>query len=58
MKHMYFLTAVMTAALLSQGYSAKEAAITACESHALASKAFGEENYDLSPLKLLARLAN
>lgn len=50
------ILAGMTAALLSQGYSAKEAAITACESHALASKAFGEENYDLSPLKLLALL--
>lgn len=52
------ILAGMTAALLAQGYSAKEAAITACESHALASKAFGEENYDLSPLKLLAQLAN
>ncbi len=48
------ILAGMTAALLSQGYSAKEATITACESHALASKAFGEENYDLSPLKLIA----
>ncbi len=52
------ILAGMTAALLSQGYSAKEAAITACESHALASKAFGEENYDLSPLKLLAQLVD
>ena len=52
------ILAGMTAALLAQGYSAKEAAITACESHALASKAFGEENYDLSPLKLLAQLTD
>ena len=44
----------MTAALLAQGYSAKQAAITACESHALASQSFGQENYDLSPLKLIA----
>jgi len=43
----------MIASLLAQGYSAKEAAITACQSHALASQSFGPENYDLSPLKLI-----
>lgn len=42
----------MIAALLSQGYSAKEAAITACEAHALIGKNYGEDAYDLSPEKM------
>lgn len=42
----------MIAALLSQGYSAKDAAITACEAHALIGKNHGEDAYDLSPEKM------
>lgn len=46
------LLAGMIAALLSQGYSAKDAAITACEAHALIGKTYGEESYDFSPEKI------
>lgn len=42
----------MIASLLSQGYSAKDAAITACETHALIGKYYGEDSYDLSPEKI------
>lgn len=44
----------MTASLLAQGYSSKDAAITACEQHALASKKFGEDAYNLTPTSLIA----
>ena len=47
------LLAGMIASLLSQGYSAKDAAITACETHALIGKYYGEDSYDLSPEKIL-----
>ena len=47
------LLAGMIAALLAQGYSAKDAAITACETHALAAKKHGEASYDLSPEKII-----
>lgn len=43
----------MIASLLAQGYSALDAAITACESHALAGRKQGAGSYDLSPLKLI-----
>ena len=43
----------MIAALLAQGYTGKDAAITACEAHALAGTKHGADFYDLSPLKLI-----
>ncbi len=43
----------MIASLLAQGYTAQEAAITACEAHALAGTKHGANSYDLSPLKLI-----
>jgi len=47
----------MIAALLAQGYSSKEAAITAVEAHALASTINGFENsYFLTPEKLIDNL--
>ena len=42
----------MIASLLAQGYNAKDAAISACEAHALAGKKHGSDAYDLTPLKL------
>ena len=50
------ILAGMTAALLAQGYSAKDAAITAAEYHALLSQKIGAEAYNLTPEKLLAQL--
>jgi len=47
------LLAGMIAALLAQGYSAKDAAITACQAHALAAKKIGASSYSLTPMKLL-----
>ena len=46
----------MIAALLAQGYSAKDAAITACQAHALAAKKIGASNYSLTPMKLIKTL--
>lgn len=43
----------MIASLLAQGYTGKDAAITACEAHALAGTKHGTDFYDLSPLKLI-----
>ena len=43
----------MLASLLAQGYSTKDAAITACQIHAKASKIHGPNSYDLSPNKIL-----
>lgn len=43
----------LTAALLSQGYSAKAAAITASEYHARLSQKFGKNSFSLTPEKLL-----
>ena len=43
----------MIASLLAQGYSAKDAAITACEVHALAGTAHGAQAYDLSPMRII-----
>ena len=50
------ILAGMTAALLAQGYSAKDAAITAAEHHALLSQKIGQEAYNLTPEKILALL--
>lgn len=50
------ILAGMTAALLAQGYSAKDAAITAAEHHALLSQKIGQEAYNLIPEKILALL--
>lgn len=50
------ILAGMTAALLAQGYNAKDSAITAAEYHALLSQKIGTEAYNLSPEKLLAEL--
>lgn len=47
----------MAAALLSQGYSSKDAAITAVEAHALAGSINGfEDSYNLTPEKLIDNL--
>ena len=43
----------MIAALLAQGYSAQDAAITACQAHALAGKKIGAGTYALTPIKLI-----
>ena len=43
----------MTGSLLSQGYNALDASITACESHALISKKYGKEAFDFSPVKFI-----
>lgn len=43
----------MAGALLAQGYSAKAAAITAVEMHALAGKRLGSTAYDLTPEKII-----
>ena len=47
----------MIAALLSQGYSAQDAAITACQAHALAAKKIGAGSYSLTPMKLINAIA-
>lgn len=48
----------MTGALLSQGYSSKDAAISSCEIHALAAFDFGSERFDLTPFKLITEITN
>ncbi|MCR4900536.1 MAG: NAD(P)H-hydrate dehydratase [Treponema sp.] len=48
----------MIASLLAQGYSAQDAAITACEAHALASKKIGARSYDLTPQKLIKAVSS
>ena len=50
------LLAGMIGALLAQGYKAKEAAVTACEVHALAAASYGKESFDLTPEKLIAKV--
>lgn len=50
------ILAGMITALLAQGYSAKDAAITTCEQHALAARSFGEEAYNLTPLELISKI--
>ena len=51
------ILAGLTAALLAQGYSAKSAAITAAEHHALLSQQLGSTSYDLIPEKLLYKIS-
>lgn len=46
----------MTGALLAQGYSGREAAISAVQAHAMASRRF-KNNYSLTPLKLIKEVA-
>lgn len=46
----------MIASLLAQGYSAKDAAITACFAHGKASYVGDESNYSLTPEKLIENL--
>lgn len=43
----------MIGSLLSQGYSAKDAAITATYVHAMTAKKIGQEDFSLTPLKLI-----
>lgn len=50
------ILAGLTASLLAQGYTSKEAAITASEHHALLSQKIGSEAYNLTPEKLIALL--
>ena len=50
------ILAGLAAALLAQGYSAKSAAITAAEHHALLSQQLGATAYDLNPEKLLYKI--
>ena len=47
------ILAGLAAALLAQGYSAKDAAITAAGYHASLSKKLGNQAYNLTPEKLL-----
>ena len=44
--------------LLAQGYSAKDAAITGCELHALAAQEIGEEAFFLTPELLIKTIQN
>lgn len=48
------ILAGLTAALLAQGYTARNAAITAAEHHALAARKIGDQAYDLTPEKLIS----
>ncbi len=50
------ILAGLTAALLAQGYTARSAAITAAEHHALLSQELGPQAYNLTPEKLLEEL--
>ena len=51
------ILAGLTAALLAQGYTAKDAAITTTEHHALLSQQLGSTSYDLIPEKLLYKIS-
>ena len=50
------ILAGMTVSLLAQGYSAKDAAITAAEHHALTARKLGQQAYNLTPEVLISRL--
>ena len=50
------ILAGLTASLLAQGYTAKDAAITSAEYHALLSQKIGPDAYNLTPEKLLAEI--
>lgn len=48
----------LAAALLAQGYSTKDAAITACELHALAATSLGADSFSLTPEKLITAITH
>lgn len=50
------ILAGMLAALLAQGYTALDAAITACEHHALTGRKLDAEGYNLTPEKFISLL--
>ena len=50
------ILAGLAVSLLAQGYSAKDAAITAAEHHALTARKIGEQAYNLTPEALLSHL--
>ena len=50
------ILAGLAASLLAQGYTARDAAITAAEHHAVISKELGREAYNLTPEKLIDAL--
>ena len=50
------ILAGMAASLLAQGYTAKDAAITAAEHHAVTARCLGEEAYNLTPEALLSKI--
>lgn len=50
------ILAGMIGSLLAQGYTNKNAAITACETHAIAANEYGESAFDLTPGKLISKL--
>ena len=50
------ILAGLTAALLAQGYNAKDAAITATFHHAQTARLLGEESYNLTPESLLEHI--
>ena len=52
------LLAGLTAALLAQGYTARDAAITAAEKHALIASQLGAESYALTPEKFIERIGS
>ena len=52
------LLAGLTAALLAQGYTARDAAITAAEQHALIASQLGPESYALTPEKFIERIGS
>ena len=51
------ILAGLTAALLAQGYTAKDAAITATEYHAQLSQKIGDQAFNLTPEKLLENIS-
>ena len=50
------ILAGMIAALLAQGYTALNAAITACEHHALTARKLGAEGYNLTPEEIISNI--
>ncbi len=50
------ILAGMIAALLSQGYTSLDAAITACEHHALTARKLGAEAYNLTPEEIISNI--
>ena len=48
----------LIASLLAQGYTPKDAAVTACQAHALAAKKTGASTYALTPVKLIKAVSS